>query len=119
MSAIRKHRGSEMDGFNTCEDQTTHFTSWMESFNVTNFAYNHKNVSVAFETRPIICISSTNERNSQVGWADVIGWKMKKCAKKNNVPPKGSFCHVLNLKKTTMKSICWKAYQKYNGDGLA
>lgn len=76
-------------------------------------------MSIAFEIGPTICISSMNERKSQVGRADVIGWKMQKCAKKNNIPPKGSPCHVLNLKKTTMKSLCWKAYQKYNGDGFA
>lgn len=42
MSGVRKHGGSEMDGSNACGDQTTHFDSWMESFNLTNFAYNHK-----------------------------------------------------------------------------
>ncbi len=54
----------------------------MESLNVTSFAYNHKNVSIAFEIRPTICISSTNERKSQVGRADVIRWKRQNVLKR-------------------------------------
>jgi hypothetical protein len=116
---IKKHGRSEMDRSNICGHQTTHFANWMESLNVTNFDYNHKNVSIAFEIGPTICISLTSKKKSQVGQANVIGWKTQKCAKLNNVSPKGSPCRVLNLKKTTMKSLCWKAYKKCNGDGLA
>lgn len=32
---------NDMDGSNPCGDQTTHFVSWVESPNVTNFACNH------------------------------------------------------------------------------
>ncbi len=34
VSSVKKHKGNDMDEFNPCGDQATHFvSSWMENFN--------------------------------------------------------------------------------------
>jgi hypothetical protein len=45
----------------------------MESPNVTNFAYNHKKTSMKIKVGPTICVLSTNEEKTQVGWVPTIG----------------------------------------------
>jgi hypothetical protein len=58
-----------------------------------------------------------NWRKKQVGWAFVIGQKTQKCVKTNNVLHKRSPHHVLDFVEMTMRSLCWKVCEKYNGDG--
>jgi hypothetical protein len=62
----------------------------VESPNVTNFAYNCKKTSTTSEGGPTICISSTNEKKTQVGHVASIGLKTQKCVMANNISPKGS-----------------------------
>ncbi len=50
-----------------------------------------------FETIPTICISLANEGKTQVGWANIVGWKMWRCVKVNNTLPTRSPCHVWDL----------------------
>jgi hypothetical protein len=38
MLGVTKHGGNDMDRFNPCGNQVTHFTNWMENLNVANFA---------------------------------------------------------------------------------
>jgi hypothetical protein len=64
-----------------------------------------------------MCVSSTNERKTQVGWVVVVKQRMWKWASANNTPPKGFPYHVLNWNEMTMKSLCLKTSKKYNGDG--
>jgi hypothetical protein len=71
-------------------------------------------VGATFETRPTICVSLVSEGKTQVRWAIIIERRVKKCVKVNNVPPKGSPCHVLVLDEMIMKSSCWETY---NEDG--
>jgi hypothetical protein len=33
---------------------------------------------MTFEARPIMCVSSANERKTQIGWVVVVGWKAQK-----------------------------------------
>ncbi len=73
---VRKLGRSEMDRFNPCGDQTTHFTSQMENLDVTNFAYNHKKVGTTFETRPTICELLMSEGKTQVRWVVAVGQKV-------------------------------------------
>jgi hypothetical protein len=61
VSCVKKLRRSDIDEFNPCGDQVTHFISWMKSFNATNSAYNGKKANTTFETRLITCILLTNE----------------------------------------------------------
>jgi hypothetical protein len=37
-----------MDKSNPCEKQATHFIDYVESFNITNSIYNHKNVNSTY-----------------------------------------------------------------------
>lgn len=64
MLHVEKFARSDMDGSNLYANQATHFITWMESQNVTNFAYNCKNANITFETRPTICISLTSEEKT-------------------------------------------------------
>ncbi len=65
---VIKLSGSDMDRFQPCGDQTTHFTSCMETPNVANYVYKGKKAGTTFETRPTICTSLVNEGKTQVGW---------------------------------------------------
>jgi len=76
------------------------------NFNVINFAYKCKKVGTTFETIPTICISSTIEGKTQVGWAFVVGQKTQKCVHANNVLPRKSPHHVLNFVEMIMRSLC-------------
>jgi len=40
---------------------------------------------------------------------------MWRCVKVNNIPPKGSPCHVLNLNKMIVKSSCRETCEKIMG----
>ncbi len=61
----------------------------MQNLNVVNFACNCKKVGTTFEIGPTICIFSTSEGKTQVGWVVVIRWTTRGCVNANNVPPKG------------------------------
>jgi len=90
----------------------------VESLNVANFACNHKKASTTSNARPKICVSSTNEGKTQVEFI-AVKQKTWRCVKANNIPPKGSPCHVPNLDEMTMKSLCQIAYEKYCEDRYA
>jgi hypothetical protein len=72
-------------------------------------------VGTTFETRPTICVSLVNEGKTQVRSAIKIEWKVQRCVNANNVPPKGSPCHVLVLDE--MIIFVLKNLQEYNEDG--
>jgi len=65
----------------------------------------------------IMCVSSSNEGKTQVGWVATIRRKARRWANINNIPPKGCPCHVPYSNEMTMKSPCLKVFEKYNGDG--
>ncbi len=76
MLGVRKFGRSEMNGFNPCGDQATHFNNQMENLNATNSAYNHKKVGTTFETKPTICEALMNEGKTQVRWLVAIRQRM-------------------------------------------
>jgi hypothetical protein len=59
-SSVRKPRGSDINWFNVCGNQATHFVDCNESLNVPNFSYNRKKIGSTFEVRLIMHISFTN-----------------------------------------------------------
>jgi len=61
MLGVTKHGGNDMDRFNPCGNQVTHFINWMENLNVANFAYKQKKVGTTFETWPTISTLLTCE----------------------------------------------------------
>jgi hypothetical protein len=69
---VRKLGKSDIKWFNPYGDQATHFTSCT---NVKMFFCNCKNVGTTFDARLIICVSSTKEDKTQVGWAIDVGQK--------------------------------------------
>jgi hypothetical protein len=72
-----------------------------------------------FKVGPIMYISLANEGKIQVGWVNVVGRKVWWWANVNNIPPKGSFYHVLNLDEMIVRSSCLEVSEKYSGDGRA
>jgi hypothetical protein len=88
--SVKKLGGSDMDGFNPCGNQMTHFIGWVKNLNVVNSTCSCKKVATTFEIRPTICVSSTSEGKTQVGWVVVVKWTTQRCANANNAPPKGS-----------------------------
>ncbi len=46
--------------------------------NPNNSSCNHKNVKTTSNVGPIICVSSTKEGKTQVGWVVTIGQKKQK-----------------------------------------
>jgi hypothetical protein len=74
-SCVRKHGGSDIDWFNFCGNQTTHFVNCIESLNVPNLSCNHKKTSNTFEVGPIMCVSFATEGKTQVRWATIVGRK--------------------------------------------
>jgi hypothetical protein len=66
-----------------------------------------------------MCISSTNERKTQVGWVVVIGQRIGRWVHVNNITPKGSLYCVSDSDGMTMKSLCLETSKKYIGDGRA
>jgi hypothetical protein len=97
----------------------THFVGCTKSPNVPNSSYNRKKIGNTSEARPTMYISFANKGKTQVGWVTTIGKRAQKWANTNNIPPKGSPCHVPNSNEMTMKSSCQKVSKKYNGDGHA
>ncbi len=67
MLCVKKLGGSDMDKFNPCGNQVTHFINQMESPNVANSIYNSKKMDITFKIWTTICISSESERKNQVG----------------------------------------------------
>ncbi len=63
---------------------------------------------------PIMCVSSTNERKTQIGWATTLQQKTWKWISVNDTPSKRSPCYVPNSNEMTIKSLCLKAFAKYN-----
>jgi hypothetical protein len=64
-------------------------------------------------------VSSANEGKTQVRWVAIVGWKVRRKASANNIPPKGSPCCVLDSNEMIVKSLCLEAFDKYSGDGCA
>jgi len=52
-----------------------------------------------FDARPIICVSSTKEGKTQIRWAIIIGRKMHKWTRVNNIPSNGFPIVYLTLTK--------------------
>lgn len=50
MLGVRKPRGSDMDGFNHCGNQATHFVGSMENLDATNFTCYYKKIVIIFYT---------------------------------------------------------------------
>jgi hypothetical protein len=53
-----------------------------------------------------------------VGWVAIVGWKMQRWTKANNIHPNGSLCCVPNFNKMTMKSPCQKSKKNTMGMGM-
>jgi hypothetical protein len=66
-----------------------------------------------------MCISSTNEGKTQVGWAVAVGGRAQKWANVNNTLPKGSPSHVPDSNEMIERSLCLEALKKYSGNGCA
>jgi hypothetical protein len=75
-SIVRKPKGNDVDSFNLCGDQATHFVSYTENPNAPNFSCNCKKKGNTFEVKPIMHVSSANERKTQVGWATIVRRKV-------------------------------------------
>jgi hypothetical protein len=71
--SVRKHGGSDIDWFNLCGDQATHFISYTKSPNVSNFSSNHTETGNTFNVRLTMCVSYANKGKTQVRWATTIG----------------------------------------------
>jgi len=97
----------------------THFVNCTKSPNAPNFSYNCKKSNNTSRARPIMCVSSTNERKTQVRWATTVGQKVGRRVSANNTLPKRSPCHVLDSDEMIVRSWCLKASKKYSGDGCA
>jgi hypothetical protein len=78
-----------------------------------------KKIWTTFNMGPTICVSSTNEKKTQVGWVVAIRWIVQKWIRANNIPPNGSLCHILNFNEMIMKCPCQVTWKKYSGDGHA
>ncbi len=66
-----------------------------------------------------MCISFANEKKTQVGWATTRRQKVWKWASINNTLSKGSPCCVPNSNERIIKSLCLKAFAKYNENEYA
>ncbi len=117
-SKVKKLKISYIEWSTLYGDQITHFVGYIKSPNVKNSCCNHKKVRTTFSVGPTICVSSSNERRTQVGWVVAIGWKVQKWTKTNNVIPIRSPCHVLDFDEMTMKSPCWETWKKYSAMGM-
>jgi len=60
-SRIKKSRGNDIKWSNLCENQATHFASYLKSLNADNSSYNCKNIRSTYDVRPIICVSFAKE----------------------------------------------------------
>jgi len=114
---IRKQGGSDIKWSNLYWNQATHFTSYIKSLNAKNSCCNRKKQGTTFNAGLTICVSSTNKGKTQVGWVVVVGQRVQRWARTNNVPPNGSPCCVRDSNKMIMRSLCWEAWEKYNGHG--
>jgi hypothetical protein len=65
-SGVRKLGRNDIDLFNPCWDQTTHFVNYIESPNVPNSSYNCKKTCTTSKAGPTMCVLFTNERKTQV-----------------------------------------------------
>jgi hypothetical protein len=69
---IQKLRGSDIEWSNPYGKQITHFIGCIKSPNVKNYFCNCKKIGTTFDAKPTIYISSTNERETQVGGVVVV-----------------------------------------------
>jgi hypothetical protein len=69
---------------------------------------------IIYRIEATICISLTSEIKSQVRLVVALKWKLWRCDKTNNILPKGSSYHILDLDEMIMKFVCWKTYKIYN-----
>jgi hypothetical protein len=103
---MKKPKGSDIKWSNSYGDQTTNFISYTKSPNTKNSCYNHKKIGTTSNARPTICVSSTSQGKTQVGWANVVKQKTQKLTKTNNTPHNGSPCNVPHSNKMIMKLPC-------------
>jgi hypothetical protein len=75
---VRNLRGSDIKWSNPYGDQITHFIGCIKSPNVEKIYCNHKKIVTSLNARPIIFVSSANERKTQIGLADVVGQKAQR-----------------------------------------
>ncbi len=54
-----------------------------------------------------------------IWWVVIVRQKAQRWTKINNTFPNGSPYHVPNFNEMTMRSPCWEAWGKYNGDECA
>jgi hypothetical protein len=66
-------RGNDIEWSNPYGNRTTHFIACTKSLNDKNSCYNHKKIGTTSGMGPIICVSSINERKTQIGWVVAIG----------------------------------------------
>jgi hypothetical protein len=90
----------------------------IKSHNVKKFSYNRKKTGITFDARPAICVSSTNERKTQVKWVVVIGQKTRRWTKTNNVPPNGSPCPIHDSNQITMNFYIGNFEKNIAGMGM-
>jgi hypothetical protein len=88
---VKKWKGSDIEWSNPYGNQVTHFINYIEKHYC-----NRKKIRTSSNARHIICISPANKGKTQIGWIIIIGQKMQRWAKTNNVPPNGSPCHEPN-----------------------
>jgi hypothetical protein len=74
-SKIKKPRGSDIKWSNPCGNQITHFTNYTKSPNAKNPYSNCKKTITTSDAKPTICVSSTNEGKTQVGWVAIV-WQI-------------------------------------------
>jgi hypothetical protein len=74
---VKKPRGSDIKLSNPLGDQVTHFAKYTKSLNAKNSYCNYKKIRTTFDTKPTICISSTNKRTTQARWV-VVGQRVKR-----------------------------------------
>ncbi len=94
-SSVRKFGRHDINWSNPYGDHAKHFVGCTKSLNAINSSCNHKKGTTS-KAWPTMCISSTNEGKTQVGWSITIGWGTQKWVSANNTPPKGSPFHVLD-----------------------
>jgi hypothetical protein len=115
---IRKSKRNDIEWFNSYGNQITHFIGCTKRPNAENFYCNYKKIGTTFDVGLIICVLATNEGKTQARWVVVVGQRMWKWAKTNNILPNGSPYHVLILMKWLWNPHVGN-FKKHNEDGHA
>jgi hypothetical protein len=118
-SSVKKPKGNDIYWFNPYGDQATHFIGYIENPNASNSSYNCKKIGNTSKAGPTMCISSTNNEKTQVGWVVEVGQKARRWTNVNNTPLERSPRHVLNSNEMIVRSLCLETSKKYSGDGHA